>query len=204
MRFDRCITHVVTSSSRQWSIRSSIFLRKIVSFTAWNTKRMFSVSTAVVKWWKKGRVRSRRRELNNSNWNFWTASNDWLLPLNCGKNSWILTRCIFCSSRSVLLRKRMMETLVKARLLTIVSKMLHDSTKRFVCRSSNNTWSNSLDAARNKIEVTPSKHWYHFCRCDRCPPTSTKWKGTFLIMNWCSAMPFVAFRQWRISCRVGK
>ncbi len=36
------------------------FSWRIVSLTAWKTKRMFSVSMAVVKWWKSGLLRLRR------------------------------------------------------------------------------------------------------------------------------------------------
>lgn len=43
------------------SMMSLRFSCRIVSLTAWNTKRMFSVSMAVVKWWNSGRLRLRRR-----------------------------------------------------------------------------------------------------------------------------------------------
>lgn len=35
------------------------------------------------------------------------------------------------------------------------------------------TWSYSLRATKNIIEVTLSKQWIHFLRSDLCPPTST-------------------------------
>jgi len=47
--------------------------------------------------------------------------------------------------------------------------------------------------------VTESKHWNHFCLCDRWPPTSTNWKGMLLIEITNSVIPFVALRAWRIS-----
>lgn len=36
------------------------------------------------------------------------------------------------------------------------------------------TWSYSLVATMNKMEVISSKHWNHFCLWDRWPPTSMK------------------------------
>lgn len=38
---------------------------------------------------------------------------------------------------------------------------------------STRTWSYSLRATRNMMEVTFSKQWIHFLRSERCPPTST-------------------------------
>uniref|UniRef100_A0A0E9SUR7 Uncharacterized protein n=1 Tax=Anguilla anguilla TaxID=7936 RepID=A0A0E9SUR7_ANGAN len=114
------------------------------------------------------------------------------------------THLTFSSSKSVLLRKRMMETLLKTRLLTIVSKMLSDSMSRFVCRSSISTWSNSLDETRKRMEVTLSKHSNHRRRSDLCPPTSTILKGTFLISKSYSWMPLVGLRARRMSCCEGK
>lgn len=38
---------------------------------------------------------------------------------------------------------------------------------------STRTWSYSLKATRNMMDVTFSKQWIHFLRSDRCPPTST-------------------------------
>lgn len=38
---------------------------------------------------------------------------------------------------------------------------------------STRTWSYSLRATRNMMDVTFSKQWIHFLRSDRCPPTST-------------------------------
>lgn len=38
---------------------------------------------------------------------------------------------------------------------------------------STRTWSYSLSATRNMMEVTFSKQWIHFRLSDRCPPTST-------------------------------
>ena len=38
---------------------------------------------------------------------------------------------------------------------------------------STSTWSYSLKATKNMMDVTFSKQWIHFRRSDRCPPTST-------------------------------
>lgn len=64
-------------------------------------------------------------------------------PLNSGKFLRMSTVRIFSTSRSVLLRKRMMETFRKSLLLTIVSKMFMLSTRRFVLRSSIRTCRNT-------------------------------------------------------------
>ena len=164
---------------------------------------MFSVSIAVVKWWNNGFDLSRRRSSNNPNMKFCTSSKQWGSPSKSGKESLILIILTFSSRRSVLFKNRIIDTLENVLLLMMVSKMSHDSTNLLVFLSSINTWSNSLDEAKNNIEVIPSKHWNHFCRCDRCPPTSTNRKGIPLMSNWCSMMPFVAFLEWRISNFVG-
>ena len=176
----------------------------IVSRTAWKTNLMFSVSTAVVKWWNSGRVRTARRSSNSLSSNCWTSFRNFELPKNLGKK-WLMSETsTFSASKSVLFRKRITETCAKHLLLTIVSKMLQDSMRRFVKRSSNRTWSYSLDDARNRIDLTLSKHWYQRWRCERWPPTSTKQKGTPRIRNSCSDMPLVAFLAWSISWVVGK
>lgn len=64
-------------------------------------------------------------------------------PRNSGKFLRMSAVQIFSTSRSVLLRKRMMDTLRKSLLLTIVSKMFMLSTRRFVLRSSIKTWSHT-------------------------------------------------------------
>ena len=51
-----------------------------------------------------------------------------------------------------------MDTLLNDLLLMIVSNILQDSPSLFVLRSSMRTWSNSLDDARNRMDVMPSKH----------------------------------------------
>lgn len=187
---------------------SIIMVRRLfwsmVCLTAWNTKRMFSVSTAVVKWWKSGFVRHRLRESSRLSSKFCTSVNSCGLPRNCGKYDATFTSLIFNSSRSVLLRKRMMDTCENDLLLTIVSKMLHDSMKRLVLRSSKSTWSNSELATRKTMDVTESKHWNHFCRCNRWPPTSTNINGMPRMSNRCSAMPLVALRACKTSTRDGR
>lgn len=47
------------------SIMSLRFSCRMVSLTAWKTKRMFSVSMAVVKWWNSGLLRLRRLRLKH-------------------------------------------------------------------------------------------------------------------------------------------
>lgn len=49
-------------------------------------------------------------------------------------------------------------------IIVIIITSLSDSTR---------TWSYSLKATRNMIDVTFSKQWIHFLRSDLCPPTST-------------------------------
>jgi len=185
------------------SIRDLRLSPNIVSRTAWKTNLMFSVSMAVVKWWKRGRVRTVRRSSNNLSSNCCTSLRLVELPENDGKY-WLMSDTLTLSaSRSVLFRKRIIETCTKDLLLTIVWKMLHDSTRRLVQRSSNRTWSYSLDDARNRMDLTLSKHWYQRWRCERCPPTSTKQKGTLRIRNSCSDIPLVAFLAWSTSWVVG-
>ena len=58
---------------------------RIVSFTAWKTNLMFSVSIAVVKWWKSGLLRSRRRQSNMFSSKFCTSVNFRGFPRNCVK-----------------------------------------------------------------------------------------------------------------------
>lgn len=62
------------------------------------------------------------------------------------------------------------------------------------------TWSYSEDETRKRMEVTESKHSNQRRRSDRCPPTSTILKGTFLISKSYSWMPLVGFRASRMSC----
>lgn len=186
-----------------WSMSWLMLFCRIVSRVASNTNFMFSVSTAVVKWWKRAWERSFLRELKSSTSNFWTSSSlfgsarggNW-----SGKWSLMLETLIFSFSKSVLLRKRMMDTFANVLLLTMASKMSQDSTRRFVLLSSRRDWSYSLEETRNNIQVTHSKHWYHFCLCDLCPPTSTNKNGTPLMMNSCSDMLFVG----RLACKMSK
>lgn len=53
------------------SMISLRFSCRMVSLTAWKTKRMFSVSTAVVKWWKSGFPRFLLFRLNDCTRNAW-------------------------------------------------------------------------------------------------------------------------------------
>ncbi|KAF3853822.1 hypothetical protein F7725_014510, partial [Dissostichus mawsoni] len=99
---------------------------RMVSLTSRNTSLMFSVLMAVVKWWYRGfTVASRLLARKHSTMNAWTSGR--------------LCSCPVYSGKSVLLRKRMMETLMKTRLLTMVSKMSSDSRSRLVCLSSIST-----------------------------------------------------------------
>ena len=52
----------------------------------------------------------------------------------------------------------------------------------FTHLSSASTWSNSEVETRKRIDVTePSKHFVHFWRCVRWPPTSTNTNGMFCV-----------------------
>ena len=84
----------------------------------------------------------------------------------------------FCTRRSILLRNKITEMFSNILLLIIVSNMFFDSWTRLVLLSSNRTWSYSELEAMKRMLVTELKHWNHFCRWVRCPPTSTKRKGT--------------------------
>lgn len=53
------------------SMMSLRFSWRMVSLTAWKTKRMFAVSIAVVKWWKSGLLRFLLLRLNDSTRNAW-------------------------------------------------------------------------------------------------------------------------------------
>ena len=67
--------HTHTNKHRyHCNIKLLILFCRIVSLVAEKTNLMFSVSTAVVKWWKSGRVLSFRRESNKQISNFWTSS----------------------------------------------------------------------------------------------------------------------------------
>lgn len=188
---------------RYCSIRDFKLSCNIVSFTAWNIKVMFSVSMAVVKWWKSGFVLSRLRSSKSPNMKFCTSCKQWGSPWKSLKVSLILTYLTFSANKSVLLRKSIMDTFQNVLLLIIVSNMSHDSKSLFVLRSSINTWSNSLDDARNRMDVMPSKHWNHFCLCERWPPTSTNKKGIPLMSKLCSIIPLVAFLACSMSSFTG-
>ncbi len=54
------------------------------------------------------------------------------------------------------------------------------------------TWLYSDDDARKRMAVTLSKHWNHFCRCVRWPPTSTNRNGTFSICRPTKIKNFLA------------
>lgn len=60
---------------------------------------------------------------------------------------------------------------------------------------STRTWSYSLRATKNMMDVTFSKQWIHFLRSDLCPPTSTILKGDHmtpqLLGAACSPRPFL-------------
>ena len=72
-------------SSLHCSMRDCRFRWRMVSFTALNTTLMFSVSTAVVKWWNRGLRGSFFTETNRSRVNFCTSARLWGSPGNCGK-----------------------------------------------------------------------------------------------------------------------
>lgn len=116
------------------SINDCKFRRNIVSLTALKTTLIFSVSTAVVKWWKSGLRTSFLTFLKKSNKNACTSVKFHGSPLNSSKMLLMLD-CLFLSfssSRSVLFKNNIMETFWNITLLTIVSNMFLDSFNRFV------------------------------------------------------------------------
>lgn len=121
--------------SRHYCSMSDCRLRwRIVSFTALKTTLMFSVSTAVVKWWKSGFLGSLFTDTNMSNMKLCTSFMECESPLNCGKYQWtsVSGDLTFLSRRSVLFRNKIIETLPKIILLTIVSNMFLDSSSLLV------------------------------------------------------------------------
>lgn len=56
------------------SMMSLRFSCRMVSLTAWKTKRIFSVSIAVVKWWKSGFPRFLLLRLNDCTRNAWRGA----------------------------------------------------------------------------------------------------------------------------------
>ena len=112
----------------------------MVSLTAAKTYLIFSVSVAVVKWWKSARSRFRRTLSNMSSRKHWTSLMSRGSPPKWGKYR-LKSECgNFSLNRSVLLRKRMIETSLKHLLFTMVSKILQLSSKRGVLLSSTITW----------------------------------------------------------------
>lgn len=110
------------------------FRRKMVSFTALNTTLMFSVSTAVVKWWNKGLRGSLLAFRKYSMRKSCTSIKLLSFPAKSGKNQrmFVSPDFSFSASKSVLFRNRMMETSLKIWLFTMVSNIFFDSSKRFV------------------------------------------------------------------------
>lgn len=191
--------------SNYCNINNCKFLFKIVSLTELKTTLMFSVSTAVVKWWYKDLPGVRLTSVNMVKINLCTSWIECEFPENCGKYQRISVSgfATFFTRRSYLLRKSIIETLSNTLLLIIVSNTYLDSSSLFVRLSSKSTWSNSEEETRNKMEVTESKHWNHFCLWDLWPPTSTNRNGTLFIGMTNSVMPFVAFLQCKMSLWVG-
>jgi hypothetical protein len=95
---------------------------------------IFSVSTAVVKWWNNGFLGSLFTLVNIAKMNAWTSAKLRGSPENWGKyvRKSDSPEQTFCVSRSVLFRNKMIDTPRNTRLLTIVSNMLRDSSKRLV------------------------------------------------------------------------
>ncbi len=118
----------------QKSPTSLKFFRKMVSLTALKTALIFSVSTAVVKWWYSSFSLLRFTRSKKLTRNACTASKLCESPLNSGKYQLMSVSRFFnfSSSRSALFRNKMNETFLKITLFMIVSKMFCDSTKRFV------------------------------------------------------------------------
>lgn len=127
-------TSGLTQTRCHASMSDSRFLWRIVSLTALNTTLIFSVSTAVVKWWNNGFLGSLFTLVNIAKMNAWTSAKLRGSPENWGKyvRKSDSPEQTFCVSRSVLFRNKMIDTPRNTRLLTIVSNMLRDSSKRLV------------------------------------------------------------------------
>ena len=117
-----------------WSISDSKFLCNIVSLTALNTTFIFSVSTAVVKWWKSGFLGSLFTDINISSIKFCTSFMECESPANCGKyqRTFVSGDLTFLSNKSVLFKNKIIDTPPNIMLLTIVSNIFLDSSNRLV------------------------------------------------------------------------
>jgi len=125
---------LITSLLYYWSMRDSKFRCRIVSFTALKTTLIFSVSTAVVKWWNNGFLGSRLTETNISRIKFCTSFMECGSPVNCGKYKRTFVSCdlTFLSSKSVLFKNKIIETPQNIMLFTIVSNIFLDSSNLLV------------------------------------------------------------------------
>lgn len=124
-----------TNRAFYWSISDSKLRCKMVSLTALKTTFMFSVSTAVVKWWNRGFLVSLLAETKKSSIKCWTSFIECGSPLNWGKNQriFVSSERTFLSSKSVLFKNNMIDTPLKNMLLTMVSNIFLDSSNLFVC-----------------------------------------------------------------------
>lgn len=139
-----------------WSMSDCKLRWRIVSLTALKTTLIFSVSTAVVKWWKSGFLGSLFTDTNMSRMKFCTSFMECESPLNCGKyqRTSVSGDLTFLSSRSVLFRKRMIDTLPKIMLFTIVSNIFLDSSSLLVRLWKKNCTCQIQDSELFKLQET--------------------------------------------------
>ena len=96
-----------------------------------------------------------------------------------------------------------MLVLVNHLLLQIESNSVSASCMRLTVSSSNNSWSYSEMATRNRMVVTFSKQCIHFLRSERWPPTSNMRYVRSPMMNVVSVIPVVFTRDRRTSASEG-
>lgn len=134
VRFNKQNSDFLRQHYGHCSIRDSKFRCNIVSLTALNTTLIFSVSTAVVKWWNSGFRGSLFTALKKSSKKACTSKRLLSSPVNSGKYQRIFVSpdFNFSANKSVLFKNKIIETPLKTKLLTIVSNMFFDSSSLFV------------------------------------------------------------------------
>lgn len=100
---------------------------------------------------------------------------------------------IFFIKRFVLLRKRMIDILVKNLLLIIVLNMLYDFIRRFVVLFFIRIWLKVFDEIRKRMDVILLKYWNYLVFCDFWLFILIILKGIFLMINLCFIIFFVVF-----------
>lgn len=89
-------------------------------------------------------------------------------------------------------------------LVQIPLKRSRLSLSLFVVGSSRKTILYEEHAVTKMMAVTSLKHWIHFRRSSRWPPTSNMWKLTLSTWNRVSMIPDVSTRHRRMSCSLGE